>query len=155
MGSSKKLIEAALFMSPKPLSLEDLGQIAKVPNLNFLEKDIQEIMQDYEQRDTALEITKIGSSYQMGIKPEFEESVTHLASESQFHKGVMKTLAMISFKQPVKQSFIIKYRNNKAYDHIHQLEEKGFINREKSGRTYVLKTTRKFLEYFGAGKKKE
>ena len=42
----------------------------------------------------------------------------------------------------------MKLRNASAYDHMKQLEERGFIAKERSGRTYKLKLTKKFFEYF-------
>ena len=41
-------------------------------------------------------------------------------------------------------------RGQTAYDHILELLDKGLINRkkDKNGRSYLLKTTSKFSEYF-------
>jgi chromosome segregation and condensation protein ScpB len=69
----------------------------------------------------------------------------------------MKTLALIAYKQPINQSLVVKYRNNKAYDHLKLLLDEAFIKKEPKGRTFVLTTTTKFIEYFGKdfGKKKK
>ena len=61
----------------------------------------------------------------------------------------MKTLAFIAYKQPLMQSNLVKVRSNKAYDHLKILEEKGFVSKEPKGRSYMLRTTKKFVEYFG------
>jgi len=39
-------------------------------------------------------------------------------------------------------------RNNKAYDHISQLEKLGFVKKSKSGRTFTVTLTKKFFDYF-------
>jgi DNA-binding MarR family transcriptional regulator len=60
----------------------------------------------------------------------------------------METLAVVAYKAPVLQSKVVKIRTNKAYDHLAQLENSGFITREKSGRSKLIKLTSKFFEYF-------
>ncbi len=149
MGDEKRLIEAALFMSPKALSVADLTQVLGISDYALAKKTAFELMNEFNARDSALEIVEAEGLFQMRVKPLFEQNVQDFASESMFNKGTMKTLALIAFKQPIVQSTVIKYRNNKAYDHISRLVEEGFIARERQGRSYILRTTRKFLEYFG------
>ena len=52
-------------------------------------------------------------------------------------------------KEPIRQSYLKELRSN-AYEHVTELLEKGFISRtkDKNGRSYNLKTTPKFAEYF-------
>ena len=60
----------------------------------------------------------------------------------------METLAVIAWKYPVLQSEVTKIRTNKAYEHLRELEEMGYITREKKGRTRQIKLTQKFFDYF-------
>jgi hypothetical protein len=60
----------------------------------------------------------------------------------------METLAVIAWKYPILQSEVIKIRHNKAYEHMKQLKEMGFVVKEKSGRTFKIKLTDKFFNYF-------
>ncbi len=157
MSREKKLIEAALFMSPKALSVGNLMQVVGALEYGAVKKEVFELMKEFNARDSALEIAESDGLFQMRVKSDLEGHVQDFASENIFNKGTMKTLALIAFKQPIIQSLVIKYRNNKAYDHISHLLEEGFIARERQGRTYVLRTTKKFFEYFGKdfGKKQE
>ena len=149
MPEEKKLIEAALFMSPKALGIGDLMRVIDVPDYGEAKKKTFELMREFNLRDSALEISESEGLFQMKVRQSLEEHVQDFASESMFNKGTMKTLALIAFKQPIMQSLVIKYRNNKAYDHISRLLEEGFIARERKGRSYAVRTTKKFLEYFG------
>ncbi|MFH1239843.1 MAG: SMC-Scp complex subunit ScpB [Candidatus Diapherotrites archaeon] len=151
----KKLIEAALFMSPKPMTMDEFVELTGNLNKDNIRNTILEIKQEYADRNSSIEVFTLGDSYLMQVNSEYDDKVAHLASESEFSKSVTKTLALISFKQPVKQSLVIKYRNTKAYDHIKLLLEKELISRQRTGRTYILRTTRKFLEYFGGQKKEQ
>lgn len=149
MLEKDKLIEAALFMTPRAVSVTQLMEIISESNYTMAKGVALRFMRDFNQRDSALKVAQIEDSFQMVLKPEYEERVRHLADKAIFHPGIMKTLALIAFKQPISQSLVIKYRNNKAYDHIHRLVHEGFVVREPKGRSFTLRTTKKFLEHFG------
>jgi len=144
----KKVIEAALFMAPSVLTIDELSQIAH-RNVAEVRVALNDLIHDYENRDSALRIFEDEKGFRMGIVKAVEENVGHLAGVPEFSKGIMKTLAYVAYKQPVKQSEVVKLRNTKAYDHIPVLVAKGFITRERMGSTYLLRTTKKFIEYFG------
>jgi len=145
----EKVLEAALFMSPKPLPLEELKAIADIETRVQTKALLDELIYFYKTRKTALEIVELPIGYQMRVKEDYEDKVKHFAQDSMFSRGVMKTLALIAYKQPITQATVVAYRNNKAYDHLKLLLEQGFIRKEPKGRTYALFTTTKFIEYFG------
>ncbi len=145
----EKILEAALFMSPKALTIDELKQIALIDSRLETKALLEELIHFYDNRKSALEIVSLPIGYQMRVKDKYEDFVSQLATDSLFSKGVMKTLALIAYKQPIEQSLVVKYRNNKAYDHLKILFENGFLKKEPKGRTYILSTTTKFIEYFG------
>ncbi len=149
MSEKDKLIEAALFMTPQVVNVNQLMEIISEPNYTMAKGIALKFMKEFNQRDSSLEVVLVGDAFQMVVRKEYEEKVRHLAQKAMFHPGLMKTLALIAFKQPIAQSLVIKYRNNKAYDHIHRLVEDGFVVREPKGRSFTLRTTKKFLECFG------
>ncbi|MBI2598178.1 MAG: SMC-Scp complex subunit ScpB [Candidatus Diapherotrites archaeon] len=148
----KKTIEAALFMSPSAMHVETLAKICST-TIADVRAAVNELMHEYQERDSALQIKDDETGIKMSIKEEFQKTITGLTASPEFNKGTMKTLAYISYRQPVKQTEVIKFRNNKGYDHIKVLEERGFIKREQVGRSYLIYTTKKFLDYFGTQKK--
>ena len=149
MDEKGKLIEAALFMTPQAVNVSDIMEIISEQNYTMAKGIALRFMKEFNQRDSSLHVVQIEDGFQMLIRPGYEEKVRHLAQKAMFHPGLMKTLALIAFKQPIAQSLVIKYRNNKAYSHIHRLVEEGFVAREPKGRSYTLRTTKKFLECFG------
>jgi segregation and condensation protein B len=149
MDEKRKLIEAALFMTPQTVNVNQVMELISEPNYTMAKGIALSFMKEFNQRDSALQVVQIEDSFQMVIRPGYEEKVRHLAGKAIFHPGIMKTLALVAFKQPISQSLVVKYRNNKAYDHIHRLVEEGFVAREPKGRSFTLRTTKKFLEYFG------
>ena len=145
----EKILEAALFMSPKPLTLDELNSIAQNQSRLETKAMMSELISFYSTRKSALEVVELPVGYQMRVKEDYEDYVSHFAQNSMFNRGVMKTLAFIAYKQPISQSVVVKYRNNKAYDHLKLLFDEGFIKKESKGRTFLLTTTTKFIEYFG------
>ncbi|MFP4609123.1 MAG: SMC-Scp complex subunit ScpB, partial [Candidatus Aenigmatarchaeota archaeon] len=61
----------------------------------------------------------------------------------------LKTAALIAYYQPIRQSELKKMIGEKVYDHVDELKEKDLILSERDGRTYSLRTSPKFQEYFG------
>jgi len=145
----KKIIEAALFMSPVHLTPEDFYKIARGYKLEEIKNALELLRKEFTERNSSLKINEAPEGWQMQVKDEYESKVIHLAAAKQFNKSVLRTLAFIAYKEPVKQSTLIKFRNNKAYDHLKLLEAKGFIQRKQQGPTYMINTTEKFKQYFG------
>jgi segregation and condensation protein B len=152
--SERGVVEAALFVASGNLTADKLAKIC-----NLEPKRVREIADDlvreYGQRDGGLEVFKAERAYGMRIKPEYEESVTQLIPETQMPKAMLKTLAMIAYEQPVKQSYIVKIRGNRVYEYMKRLQESGFIERKGEGHTMILSTTPKFRQYFRINDAKE
>ena len=148
MEETAKIIEAALFTSPNPLSLTDFYELTK-KNVPELRVALNELINHYNEAESSLEIVETLQGYQMKVRKGFDEKVTQLTKAPELSKGVMKTLAFIAYKQPVKQSDLVKYRTTSAYDEIKVLEEKGYITKEPKDKTFIVRTTKKFLNAFG------
>ncbi len=145
----KRVIEAALFMSPKPVSLKAIGRVVGIDSNSVLLKVVEEAMSEFNSRNTSLEILRVGEKYTMRVRSELADKVSHLAVSPEMGKAVLRTLALIALKQPVKQSEVVKVIGNKAYDYVKELVNRGVVKAEKAGNTKLLSTTRKFEEYFG------
>jgi segregation and condensation protein B len=149
MEQLKQLIEAVLFVSGKPVSLGNLAQSLNIPagEIKNLIKDLQEA---YNERESAVEIVEtVDKKFVMQLKPDLSEIVVDYAPESGESKAVLKTLSLIAYKQPVLQSEVVRYRGTGAYRHVKELEADGLIERRPKERTYLLKTTPKFAEFYG------
>lgn len=143
-----KTMEAALFMGGKGLSVEELGKLAALPLLKTREY-LPQLVDEFNTRNSALEIVEDAGGYRMRVRSPYDEKVSHLAGVGELNPSEMKTLAFIAYKQPLLQSHLVQVRSNTAYEHLQKLVETGFVSREPRGRTYILRTTKKFAEYFG------
>ncbi len=145
-----RLVEAALFMSSEPLTIDQLGKIIESDSLGKTLRVLDGAILEFNKLGSALEIAKTTDGrYRMQVRSDYLPKVKHLAVSTDLPKSVLRTLAIIAFKQPIRQSIVVKMRGNKAYDHIERLSDEGFIRKAKEGNTYMLETTKKFIDYFG------
>jgi len=145
----KHLVEAALFVADRPLKTEELSKVTGV-NVGHVAKVLGELKGDYEGR--ALEIAETPEGWHMRVRHDVLPRVAHLTPHSDLTEGCKRTLALILYKEPVKQSEIIKIQGNKAYAYIKKLQKKGLVKAVKKGHTMVLELTQEFESYFGERK---
>jgi len=108
------------------------------------------LMKEYENRDTALEIIEVEDErFVLQLKAEYTPKVRRLAIRPLLSVGPLKTLSYIAYRQPVPQAQVVDVRGHHSYDHLKQLEELGLIERERAGRTKIIRTTEFFADYFG------
>lgn len=150
MQRDLSLVEAALYVAGRPLDLNELCSVLKTRSKNKVRKLVKNIMQDYANRNTALEILELKDErYVLQLKAEFTPLVRRLVNRPLLSTGPLKTLSYIAYRQPVSQKRVVDVRGHHAYGHIKLLKEMGLIASERSGRSCVLKTTEYFADYFG------
>ena len=145
--SLKSRVETVLFVTAKAISSQEIAEILK-EDVDKVEEALLDLIMDYSSRDGALEIDD-EDGYILQVREEYIDIVEKLVPV-ELSQAVMKTLSVIALKEPVRQSYVKELRGASAYDHIHELLEKGLISRkrDKNGRSFNLKTTQKFKEYF-------
>ncbi|MEK6907056.1 MAG: SMC-Scp complex subunit ScpB [Nanoarchaeota archaeon] len=148
MQDIKNKVEAVLFTTGKYLSVEDISNLIGITSHDEIKTALDTLIQEYNSRNSSLEIIQQGNQYKFTIRKEHMHLTTQLLRDTELDKPTQETLALIAYKQPVLQSLIVKMRGNTAYEHVAKLSELQFIESEKSGRTRLIKTTSKFYEYF-------
>jgi segregation and condensation protein B len=146
----KKLIEAALFMSSRPLDTKEISKIIGINSLGKVNDLLEELRRDYEGK--GIEIVKTNEGWQMQVRNELLSKVAHLSKYSDLANGHKRTLALVVYKEPIRQSEIIKIQGNKAYSYVKSLEKRGLVKTEKFGRTKLVRLTKEFERYFGEKK---
>jgi len=144
------LIEAALYVAGRPLDLKTLGSMINTRSKKKIRTLTTTLMKEYENRDTALEIIEVEDErFVLQLKAEYTPKVRRLAIRPLLSVGPLKTLSYIAYRQPVPQAQVVDVRGHHSYDHLKQLEELGLIERERAGRTKIIRTTEFFADYFG------
>jgi len=149
----KHKIEALLFSSGRKMSVEEISRLCKQKSDVVVEM-LNELQKDYEGRNSSLMLVQEGDFWKITVREHHLPLVRKIVSETELSKSVIETLAVIAFKYPILQSNLIKIRTNKAYDHLKDLEEAGYITRQKRGRTKLIKLTQKFFDYFSLPEEK-
>lgn len=148
--SQQKILEAALFMSARPLMLDEIGKILGVHSMGYVKEMLEKLQKDY--ADRGMEIANTPQGWVMQVRQELLTKVAHLTPYADISEGCKRTLAIIAYKEPVQQSEIIKIQGNKAYSYLKALQKRNLIKAEKKGRTRMIKLTQEFERYFGEEK---
>lgn len=142
-------IEAILFISGKFLNMQEIISLSDL-NPMAIRESLTLLKERYEKSESSIEIIEKNSMWKMDVRQEYCDLVTRLATGSaEFTKAEQETLAIVAYKQPIKQSVVVKIRGNKAYDHLSKFESLGLIRRKKEGHTNILTTSEEFYDYFG------
>jgi len=143
------LIEAALYVTGKPVDVKTLGSIIRARSEERIRSLARILAEQYKQTRSAMEILELHDGrFVMQLRPDYVRSVKRLATRQLLTPGPLKTLSFVAFKQPVTQSYVVRVRGNLTYQHVRVLREMGLILEEKLGRTKILRTTDTFADYF-------
>ncbi len=144
----KAKLEAILFASGKRILLDDISRLIRVRDIEKLRMALAELAHDYDARQSPMMVVEEGQFWKITVREKYLSLIKQIVPQAEMNKTVMETLAVIAWKSPALQSEIIELRTNKAYDHIVELENFGFVVKEKHGRSYLLRLTQKFFDYF-------
>ncbi len=143
-----KRLEAVFFVSGRFLNMQDLISFTDL-NPIIIRELIEKLQEKYEKMDSAIEFIEKNNMWKMDVRQEYSSIINKLATgSSEFSKAEQETLAIIAFKQPIKQSVIIKIRGNKAYDHIKKFSDLDLIKKKRTGHTHELSLSDDFYDYF-------
>ena len=146
----KRLVESVLFSASKPVSISEINQATNLSR-NQIKMTLEELIEDYNitrKNETSMEVIKAGDKYAMQVKKKYADK-SILISKPEIESNLLKTLTLIAFHQPVKQSNLRRMIGEKAYEHVDELVGLKLIHSKKYGSTEILTTTKLFPEYFG------
>jgi segregation and condensation protein B len=143
-----KKLEAIFFVAGKFLSMSELVSLSDLNPL-IIKEYIEKLKEKYNNENSAISIIEKNNMWKMDVQNEYSYIINKLATgSSEFSKAEQETLAIIAYKQPIKQSVIVKIRGNKAYDHISKFADFNLIKKKKQGHTHILTLSGEFYDYF-------
>ena len=146
----ERLVESVLFSTSQPIGIKDICEATGLTK-TAVTKAIDSLIQSYNverKNDTSIEVVKAGNKYTMQVKNKFVDQSTMVA-EPEIQSHLLKTLTLIAFHQPLKQSNLRRMIGPKVYDHVDELVSLKLVHSKKHGSTEMLTTTKLFPEYFG------
>ncbi len=150
----KKRVEAIVFSAGKYVSVEEIAKLCRA-DINSVTEVLNELKKDYDDRDSSLSLMNEGNNWKLTVKEIYIPTVRKIVAETELTKAVMQTLSYIAYKAPILQSDVVSARSNKAYEHIAELESKGFLTKTKRSHTFLINLTQKFFEYFDLKSKED
>lgn len=161
MKSYKRIVEALLFASPEPLSLQTLQDY--VPDCDNLGEVLENLREDYKDRGVVLKNTqdRAHSYWAFRTSEDLSEALSLSQDvQKQPSRAAMETLAIVAYHQPITKAEIETVRGvatgKGTFD---TLIEAGWIKpgrrRETPGRPLTWVTTNDFLDHFNLGSIKD
>jgi segregation and condensation protein B len=148
-SENERIIEAALFMSSRPLSLQELGKLIGVATPGFVEQRLKRLQEDYNNMKSSVEIAEEDGKYYMRLRSQYVNYVKDFAQAAELSKNALRTLAYVAKSEGITKHQLFLKIGGSIYEDVAELVEKGFVTQKKSGRTKAVTTTAKFKAYFG------
>lgn len=164
MASIKKIVEALIFSSDRPLTLKQLKDIINeekstsglAVDIRKLETIVAELTEQHESDEYSYRLMEIAGGYRFATKKEYAVWLAKLNKEKlkrKLSQSALETLAIIAYNQPITRGEIEAIRGVNVDYIIGALLEKELITikgrAEALGRPMLYGTTNTFLEYMG------
>lgn len=153
---AKNIIEAMLFVSDKPLFVNEIKGVLEDIDGRDVKDIISELSKEYEETNRAFRIKEMAGGFQVVTDPVLAPWLKKLYKTSGADRLTgpsLETLAIISYKQPVTKPEIEAIRGVNVDGVLKTLVEKSLVRvagrKETVGRPILYGTTSEFLQYFG------
>lgn len=155
----KHLVEALIFASDRPLTVQRLRQLTRVSDVKRLAHALDELAQDYRERGIVLQ--QVSGGYQFRTRTQFSAWVQQLIAGRpvRLSRAQLETLAIIAYRQPITRPEIDDIRGVDSSNTLKLLLDRMLIRtlgkREEVGRPTLYGTTKEFLDFFSLGDLRE
>jgi len=155
VNSLAKLLEAALFASPRPIPTEELAALDADASPAAVHAALDELREHYDVDGHAVELVDAGGGWQILTRPEYTEAIerAQLALRPRrLSPAALETLAIVAYRQPIGRAEVEEIRGVDVGSVLKSLHERGLIDvvgrSEALGRPLLYGTTPAFLEQF-------
>lgn len=154
-NEAKSIIEALLFVSDKPVSIDTLKDVLGSIEPTEVRAIMEELNGEYASSGRSFSIKEIAGGFQMLTDPVYSKWISELYKRpaDKLRGPALETLAIIAYRQPLTRSEIEIIRGVNVDGVLHTLEERGLIRTrgrvDGPGRPILYGTTTEFLQHFG------
>ena len=152
----KAAIEALLFVSGNPLSLDRLRGIFDEATPESIESQVRALQQEYDDRGSGLMLAEVAGGFQLATRPEQFGWIRKFKSvkvSSKLSKPALETLAIVAYKQPITRTEVETLRGVNIGGIMRNLMERRLVKivgkKDVPGKPMMYGTTPEFLQYFG------
>jgi segregation and condensation protein B len=154
-GELVAVVEALIFVADEPISAKLIADVLG-EDRESISAAIEMLIEEYEGRESGLQIREIAGGYQIATRTELHEDVRKFLKtrpSAKLSLASLETLAVIAYKQPVTVPEILEIRGVQSASAIKTLLEKRLIvtkgHKETVGRPMQYGTSKDFLIQFG------
>ena len=152
----KGAVESLIFISEGPITIAEIQNILEGLDEETIRFAVEELKNEYEQRNSGMKIMEVAGGYQMVTSPNYANFIKKFYKIKHAEKlslPALETLSIVAYKQPATKLEIELIRGVNVDGVLKNLLEKGLVlivgRKEVICRPFVYGTTRNFLEYFG------
>ncbi|MFZ3065928.1 MAG: SMC-Scp complex subunit ScpB [Nitrospirota bacterium] len=152
----KAIIEALIFVSGEPITLNRIRDVIEGVDKKTLERLASELKDEFNKEYRGLQLVEIANGYQLTTRSEYANWIKKLNKikvSTKLSKPAMETLAIIAYKQPIIKPEVEKIRGVDSGGVIKTLLERKLIKiigrMDIVGKPMMYGTTSEFLQYFG------
>jgi segregation and condensation protein B len=156
MSGLKSILEAILFVSGEPLSVDRLLGVVEGVAREELMSTLRALQADYAAEGRGLQLVEVAGGFQITTRPDCAPWIKRLerAKEgAKLSRSAMETLSIVAYKQPVVRAEIEQIRGVESAAVLKTLLERRLVRivgrRDAPGRPIMYGTTRQFLQAFG------
>jgi len=148
------IIEALLFASSKPLSVQEIHRCLPDVPAPDIRAALTGLQTTYDAMERSICLKEVAEGYQIRTRSAYAPYVLRMlrSSPSRLSRAALETLAIIAYKQPIIRQEIEQFRGVDAGGILRTLLEKDLIRimgrKTIPGRPLIYGTTKKFLEVF-------
>lgn len=155
-NEAKKIIEALLFTSEKPITIEQIKEVLEDIETKDIRNAVLELKAEYETLGRSFKIFEVAGGFQMVTEPAFAEYLKKFyraKSKDKLTKPALETLAIIAYRQPITKAEIEDIRGVNVDGVVETLGDRLMIRvvgrKDAPGRPILYGTSKEFLERFG------
>jgi segregation and condensation protein B len=152
----KSAIEALVFVSGNPVSLDRLKGIFEEASAEQIEAQVRLLQQEYNDRGSGLMIAEVAGGYQLATRPElfgWIRKFKTVRTTTRLSKPALETLAIVAYKQPITRSEVEAIRGVNIGGIMRNLMERRLVKivgkKDVPGKPMMYGTSLEFLQYFG------
>ena len=154
MDNLSQLVEAFIFATDSPISLDRLSSLIEQPK-SQIRPILKQLQQQYDTMERGFYLAEVAGGYQFRTVVELAPWLRKLSKDRspRFSRAALETLAIIAYRQPVTRAEIEYLRGVDSGGVMKTLLDKNLLRilgkKEIPGRPLIYGTSSHFLEHFG------
>jgi segregation and condensation protein B len=150
------IIEALLFVSDEPLSVDKLLEVFDGVDRGAMCQIVEELRVRFNSNGKPFVLREINGGFQLCTDPKYAPWIKKLSSvrgNSKLSRAALETLAIVAYRQPVTRAEVESIRGVSCSGVLSSLLDRKLIRiagrHDAPGKPLLYRTTQEFMQHFG------